>query len=208
MTATSVPWQVRGEYFETCSCEYLCPCTPGNLAGMMPRGECTFAMVFHIEEGALQHVRLDGLHFAVIGHAPHETMAMGDLSVGVITDDRASEEQRDALVGIASGQAGGPMAALGPLVKAFLGSEAHHFELQHDGLRRHVRIDDCLTQGVQGIPGRDDQQPLYLENTNHPVASRLGLGTATESELRVFGLEWSNRSGTNNGHLAPFSWSG
>jgi hypothetical protein len=40
-------------------------------------------------------------------------MGKGNWSVGVIADARASAEQHDAITSIASGSAGGPMAALG-----------------------------------------------------------------------------------------------
>ena len=43
-------------------------------------------------------------------------MGKGDWSVGLIADERASTEQRDAITAIASGSAGGPMAALSGLL--------------------------------------------------------------------------------------------
>jgi hypothetical protein len=62
--------------------------------------------------------RLDGLCFAVLAHTPG-AMGLGNWTVGVIVDERASAEQREALTAIASGQGGGPMAALGPLISRF-----------------------------------------------------------------------------------------
>ena len=115
-------WQVAGDYLETCSCDFLCPCLPSNLADPPTKGWCTFAMVFRVGSGRYGAVSLDGLAFAVVGHTPGR-MADGNWSVGVITDERGSAEQREALAAIASGQAGGPMAALGPLVGRVLGVE-------------------------------------------------------------------------------------
>jgi len=77
-------------------------------------------MSFRIERGSYGAVSLDGLGFIVLGFTP-EAMGKGNWSVGVVADERASDEQRDAIVAIASGQAGGPMAGLGPLVGKFLG---------------------------------------------------------------------------------------
>ena len=42
-------WQMTGEYFETCSCDYVCPCILTNMAGKPSKGWCNFAMVFHID---------------------------------------------------------------------------------------------------------------------------------------------------------------
>ena len=25
-------WQVSGQYYETCSCDFVCPCLPGGMA--------------------------------------------------------------------------------------------------------------------------------------------------------------------------------
>src|SRR5437588_12487347 len=64
-----MPWQIAGDYFETCSCDYVCPCVPTNLAGKPTKEWCNFAMVFHIEKGQYDTMKLDGLTFALIGHA-------------------------------------------------------------------------------------------------------------------------------------------
>ncbi len=26
-------WRLSGDYFETCSCDFVCPCIPSNLSG-------------------------------------------------------------------------------------------------------------------------------------------------------------------------------
>src|SRR5215831_2475071 len=108
-------WQMEGDYFETCSCDYVCPCILTNMAGTPTKGYCNFAMVFNVAKGNSDGVNLDGLLFAVIGHAP-EIMGKGNWSVGLIVDDRASQPQKQAIVTIASGQAGGPPALLTAVV--------------------------------------------------------------------------------------------
>ena len=99
-------WEINGEYFETCSCDYVCPCILTNMAAPPTNGDCNFAMVFQIDRGALDSVKLDGLSFAVVGNAP-DIMGKGNWSVGLIVDDRASTDQQQAITSIASGQVGG-----------------------------------------------------------------------------------------------------
>jgi hypothetical protein len=202
----NIKWQVSGNYIETCSCDFLCPCITSNLAKQPSKGHCDAALVYHIERGRYGSVTLDDLSFAVILHAPG-VMMEGNMSVGVITDERASAEQQEALVAIASGQAGGPMAGLGPLVSTFLGSEARAFQYQINGLSQSVSIPGALDQAVEGVPSAGDpSQPLYIENTVHPTNPRLALAQATRSHVSIFGYEWNDTSGTNNGHFAPFNW--
>jgi hypothetical protein len=201
-------WQVSGEYFESCSCDYVCPCIPSNLAGRPTHGHCFFAMVFRVDRGRYGDVALDGLAFAVIGRTPG-VMGEGNWSVGVVVDERANAGQRDAVTGIVSGQAGGPMAALAPLIGTFLGVESKPIRFQMDGARRSVSIPGVLDQAVEGVGSASNPgQTLVIDNTLHPASARLALAKATRSHLSVFGLSWDDTSGRNNGHFAPFAWRG
>jgi len=199
-------WQISGDYFETCSCDYLCPCGPSSLAARPTKDRCDFAMVFHIDNGRYENTVLDDLNFAVIGRAPEE-MVKGNWSVGLITDQRATPEQQKALVAIAGGQAGGPMSVLAPLIGTFLGVEAKPITLTKNGMRRSVSIPAVLDQAIEGVPGAaNPDEPLYLDNTLHPANPRLALARASRSHLHVFGIDWDDDSGRNNGHFAPFNW--
>jgi hypothetical protein len=61
----------------------------------------------------------DQLRFALIGQTPGP-MADGDWSLGIVVDARGRPEQREALAAIARGEAGGPLAAIRPLVSSLL----------------------------------------------------------------------------------------
>jgi hypothetical protein len=199
-------WQVSGQYFETCSCDYLCPCLSTNLAGQPTKGSCTVAMAFHVDQGSYGNVDLNELSFAVIAYTPGP-MGEGNWSVGVITDDRANSDQQQALVSIASGQGGGPMAALGPLVGTFLGAESKPIQFRKDAMTASVSIPGVLEQSVEGTPSPVVQgDTLYLDNTLHPANARLALGKSKGSHVHAFGLNWDDTSGNNNGHFAPFKW--
>jgi hypothetical protein len=204
MATTS--WQLSGDYFETCSCDYVCPCLTSNLAAQPTKGYCNAALVFHIEQGRYGNVVLDSLNFAVVLHTP-SVMSQGNWSVGVILDERANPDQQQALTAIASGQAGGPMAPLGALIGTFLGTMTQPIQFQKNGLQRSVSIPGILDQAVDGVKGAaNPNEPLYIDNTLHPANARLALAQATRSHLHAFGLDWDETSGRNNGHFAPFHW--
>jgi len=163
-------------------------------------------MAFHIDQGSYGNLPLNGLNFAVIAYTPGP-MGDGNWSVGVVTDDRATPEQQTALVSIASGQGGGPMAALSPLVGTFLGVESKPIQFQNSAMAASVSIPGILEQGLEGVPSPVKQgEALYLDNTLHPVNPRIALAKSTGSHLHVFGLNWDDTTGTNNGHFAPFNW--
>jgi hypothetical protein len=199
-------WNVSGEYFETCSCDFVCPCPTSGMMAPPSKGSCTFILAFRIDDGQFDGTALNGLHFVVAARTP-EAMAKGNWSVGVITDERATPEQQQALVAVASGQAGGPMAAVAPLIGTFLGVEARpiHFK-KDDGMRWSLEVPGMIDQAAEGVAGGNPGEPIALDNVGHPVNTRLALAHATRSHLHAFGLDWDDDSGRNNGHFAPFSW--
>ena len=202
-------WKVSGQYYETCSCDFVCPCVPGQLAVDPSKGSCTFAMAFQIERGNYGPVSLDGLGFIILGLTP-EAMGKGNWSVGVIVDDGASAEQREAITAIASGSAGGPIAALSGLVGTFLGVESAPIRFERDGAKWSVTAAGLVDMAAEGVMGLNPAatEPLHLENTGHPAADRFALARALKSHVAALGLRWKDASGRNNGQYAPFKWSG
>jgi len=204
---TTPSWKVSGQYYETCSCDFVCPCVPGQLAVEPSRGSCTFAMAFQIESGSFGSLSLDGLAFIVLGLTP-EAMGKGNWSVGVLVDERASAEQREAITAIASGSAGGPVAALGPLVGTFLGVDSAPIRFQRSGPEWSVTAGGKLDMAARAAMGLDPSasEPIWMENTGHPAANRFALAHATRSHVDALGLSWHDTTGKNNGQYAPFSW--
>jgi hypothetical protein len=201
-------WRIEGQYMETCNCTYLCPCITSNLAAQPTEGDCKAAIAMRIDTGEKDGVKLDGLSFVVLMHSPR-AMAEGDITVGLIIDERATDRQAEAISAIATGAAGGPMAALGPLVGRMAGVERRPISFVADGMKRSVKAGDLLDQACEGVPGpAREGEPIHLENTSHPVNSRLALAKATRSGMHAFGIHWDDASGTRNGHFAPFAWAG
>lgn len=200
-------WNISGQYFETCSCDFVCPCILGQMAARPSKGSCTFGMTMQIERGSYGRVPLDGLTFVVLGYTPEE-MGKGNWSVGLVIDERASAEQRDAITAIASGSAGGPMAPLSGLIGQFLGVEQAPIRFDRSGLHFAVTAGTLVDMAVDGQKGIDPAatEPMFLENTGHPVSNRLAVAHASKSHVHALGLSWDDTSGRNNGHFASFNW--
>jgi hypothetical protein len=198
-------WHVSGQYYETCNCDFICPCIPGQLAVRPTRGDCQFAMAFQIERGSYGALTLDGLGFIVLGRTPEE-MGKGHWSVGLITDARATTEQREALTAIASGAAGGPMAALTGLIEKFLGVESAPIVFERQGTTWVVTASRLVDMAATGAKGLNPDGELRLENTGHPAANTFTLAHASKSHVHALGLAWDDISGKNNGQYAPFAW--
>jgi hypothetical protein len=201
-------WSIAGQYMETCNCSFICPCIGSNLTATPTEGDCKAAIAMKIDSGAKDGVTLDGLSFIVVLFAPG-AMANGNIKVGLIIDERANDAQVDAITAIATGSAGGPMAALAPLVTEMAGVEKRPVAFESSGMTYSVKAGELVEQSLEGVPSVSKVgEPIYLENTAHPVSSRLALARATASKFQAFGVDWSDASGSRNGHFAPFSWSG
>ena len=204
---TTPAWNISGQYVETCNCDFVCPCILGQMAVRPSKDTCIFAMAMQVERGSFGDVPLNGLAFIVLGMTPEE-MAKGNWSVGLVIDERATAAQRDAITAIASGAAGGPMAPLSGLIGKFLGAEQAPIRIERDGRTFTVTAGTLVEMAGEAAMGIDPNatEPMYLENTGHPVSSRLAVARASKSHVHALGLTWDDASGKNNGHYAPFNW--
>jgi hypothetical protein len=164
-------------------------------------------MAFSVDRGSFGSVSLAGLGFIVLGYTPEE-MGKGNWSVGLIVDERATAEQRDAIAAIASGTAGGPIAALSGLVGTFLGVQSAPIHFDRRGATWSVKAPDFVDMAAEGVKGLnpDSAEMMHLDHTGHPAADRFALARAARSRVHAFGLTWEDLSGRNNGQYAPFSW--
>ncbi len=123
-------------------------------------------------------------------------------------DSQATTDQRDAITAIASGQAGGPMAALSGLIGTFLGVESAPIQFASDGVSWSVHAGSLVDMAAKPAMGMNPAatEPLHLDHTGHPAADRIALANATRSHVSALGLSWDDLSGRNNGQYAPFRW--
>src|SRR5215470_16357603 len=85
-------WRLDGTYFESCSCDTVCPCTWSGFTANATLERCRALLAYHIESGDIEGVDVSGLSFAYFIDSP-PVMAEGNWRVGVYLDDAASDEQ-------------------------------------------------------------------------------------------------------------------
>jgi hypothetical protein len=195
-------WNLSGSYVETCSCELMCPC---NLS--LDHGAtydfCRVALVFNIREGAVDGTDIAGCRVALVADTP-KVMTDGNWRVGVFVD-AASDAQFEQLVQVFSGQAGGPMAGLAPLIGEMLGVERAAIVVEDDGVRHSVRIGDAVDFEIEDIVpfGVETGEPVRFSGMFHPVASDLTMAEAQRSEISAFGIAFEAKTGLST---SSFSW--
>jgi len=198
-------WEISGQYVETCNCDFVCPCVLTQMT-QTTYGECIFAMAYRVDKGAFDGVDLSGTKFVVVGHTPGN-MNEGNWEVGVILDEADSPPQKEALTAICSGQAGGPIGDLAPLMATFRGVEEHPIKIEGGDGAWSVVVPGKVDQALEGARSMSGEV-LHLDNTGHPAADRLALARAKHSHFNAFGIRYDETSGRNNGHYAQFHWSG
>jgi len=92
-----------------------------------------------------------GLKGSYVETCSCDVMTEGNWQLGVFVDETASEEQADKLVKVFTGQLGGSMAGVAPLVGELLGVELAAIEVQDDGVRHSVRIGDVIDFEIEDI---------------------------------------------------------
>jgi hypothetical protein len=196
-------WSIDGSYFETCSCDVICPCT-ASISLEATRDRCNVTLIFNVKSGEVEGVDVSGVTVAVIADTP-KVMSDGNWRLGVVIDAAASDEQAEKLGGVFSGALGGPMEALGPLVGENLGVERLPIEVDEEGLKHSVRIGDEIDFEIEDVVpfGVETGEPAKVTGIFHPAGSELTVSRATRSKINAFGIQYEGKAGFST---SQFSW--
>ena len=106
-------YSLEGTLLEVCTCNILCPCWVGE----DPDGDgtCDSVMAWHVDQGTVNGTGVSGRTVAVVTHIPGNVLK-GNWKVALFVDDKASDQQHQALVDVWSGKLGGPVADLAGLI--------------------------------------------------------------------------------------------
>ncbi len=196
-------WQLTGTYLEACNCEAACPCV---FLGPPTDGDCTALLGWHIDEGALDGVTLDGLNVAMAAYSPGH-MAETPWQVALYIDDRASEEQLGALGQIFGGQLGGVPAALGNFIGEVLGAGPAPMTFEMNGTDGSLTIGEVASMATKAMEGQDGGP---VEISGHPLAVAPGnpalAGRSEHMRFNDHGFSWELAG--KNAFTSSFQYSG
>jgi hypothetical protein len=198
-----VSWNLKGSYFETCSCDLMCPCNM-SMAHGATYDFCRVTLVFNIKEGEIEGTDVSGLGVAAIADTP-KVMTEGNWRIGLFIDDRASDEQMEKLTAVYGGQKGGPMEMAAAMIGEMLGVERAPFEVAEEGLTHSVKIGDAIDFEIEDIVpfGAETDQPVRLVGMVHPAASEFNAAEAKRSKINAFGIEYEGKTGIS---ASEFAW--
>jgi hypothetical protein len=197
-----VPFRVAGDYFESCTCDVSCNCI---FLGLATQDHCDVVIGWHITQGQRDELDLAGLNAAMVIRSP-KRMLDGNWQVALYLDERASQPQAEALGAIFSGQAGGHLAALGPLIGNVAGISNAPITFQVDNGTRRLTVGNVIEGEISELQGGDGKSAPVISNAPFgalPQPVRQG-----RSERVHYHEYWeTNLSGTN-AFLAEFAYEG
>ena len=160
-------WEIKGPEFANCNCAYGCPC---QFNALPTDGTCRALGIVRIDEGHYGDIRLDGLHAGFLIDFPG-AIHQGNGTHQVIVDQRASPEQRQALINIIRGEDTAEMAThfyvyaamstnhLEPLVAPI------EFEIDIEARTARVKVGEVIEASCEPIrnPVTGDQHRARID---------------------------------------------
>jgi hypothetical protein len=200
-------WHLEGTYIENCNCDVVCPCAASGFSAPADYDRCTAVLAWHIDSGEVDGTDVSDRSVVLVLDSPRQ-MSEGNWRVGMFMDDRASDEQAEKLGGIFSGQMGGPLANVVPLIGENLGMEVASIEHVDDGRRHRVKVGGAIDVEIEDAvsPFDSDGLPPKLTETKHPANSELTPARTLSARVQGLGIEYS--ADGKSGLSTPFSWSG
>jgi len=174
---------LEGQLLEVCTCKTLCPCWVGEDPDS---GTCDGTLAWKIETGSVDGIDVSGLTICVLAHIPGNIL-QGNWRAVVYVDDRATPEQKQALLDVWTGKQGGPVADLVQLVgevvavkdatfKAevqegqgtlIVGDEIHAEMVPFRGANdKPTTLHDTIFTTIPGSPAYVSKSPKYRAKSN------------------------------------------
>jgi hypothetical protein len=166
-------WHLSGDWFDVCNCNIRCPCT---FAQAPSYGDCEGVLAYHIKNGRYADTSLDGLNVLAVSDFKGNIWAGNTkANIGVFFDERANEEQINALNMIFTGKAGGFMTEFAKLIGEIRGVEFApiKFEIAGDLSTWSAEIPGNVIAKGEALAG-PMTPPGKLVQTINPPGSEVG----------------------------------
>lgn len=193
---TQVKWSMEADYFQACNCDYGCPC---EFEAPPTQGFCDGIGAWRINRGSYGDVSLDGLGLGFALHSP-AALHHGNITLALLVDEKATQPQRDALIQIASGQAGGmPFEIIASLITNLIGPEFMAFQFDDQGKNSSAKIGDAVSMGFEPIknPVTGEDEGIRIEHETGFLFKGADVVSARECRASIgeLNFSWPDKSG-------------
>ena len=194
--STNTKWNLEADFLQACNCDYGCPC---EFSAPPTRGFCEGVGAWRINQGNYGDVGLDGLGVAFAAHWP-KAIHEGNGTVCLFFDERADARQRDALLQICSGQAGGlPFEILATTFSKILEPLYVPIDFKVNGRNSSVKVGNAMSVVVEPIKNPVTREPesVRIEHSTGFIFKSAECVSAMEMQVDVGELKfsWPDKAG-------------
>jgi hypothetical protein len=152
-------WGFDADYLQACNCDYGCPC---EFSAPPTPGFCEGTGAWQIKTGKCGNVSLDGLCLGFAAHWP-KAIHLGGGTVTLFIDERANQEQRQALEDIGFGKLGGlPFEILATTFTTVQPTCFVPFEIHLDGRNSTARIGKHISIELEPVKNPVTGDPEFV----------------------------------------------
>lgn len=191
MAATAAPtYELEGSLLEVCTCNVLCPCWIGEDPD---GGECLSVVAYHFDRGSIRGVDVSGLTLASAVHIPGNVLD-GNWKQVLYVDDKASDEQHDAMVAAFTGELGGPLADLAQLVGERVAIERAPISHAIEDGAGTLKVGEVIEAAMHPYRGPDGTTTTLNNSIFSTVPGSPAYVAVADSQrvsIPEHGLEWS-----------------
>lgn len=196
MNESKADWALEADFLQACNCDYGCPC---EFSAPPTRGFCEGTGAWNIIKGHYGDIPLDGLAVGFAAHWP-KAIHEGNGTLALFLDERCSQPQRDALLAICSGQAGGlPFEILATTFAKVLDPVMAGFDFHLDGRDSSVRIGNALEIELEPIrnPVTGEPESVRVEHATGFIfqGAEAVSGKVCRVDVPGLGFSWPDKAG-------------
>jgi hypothetical protein len=183
-------YQLEGSLLEVCSCDTLCPCWIGEDPD---QGTCDSVLAYNLDKGTIAGVDVSGLSIVSAVNIPGNVLE-GNWRQLVLIDDRASDEQADAMLSAFSGKLGGPLADLAQLVGEVVAVERAPISHEIVDGAGTLRVGDKIHCEMHPYTGPDGSVTTLNNSIFSTVPGSpafVGKADTQKVDIPEHGYEWS-----------------
>jgi hypothetical protein len=190
-TGTAVAYDLEGTLLEACSCGVLCPCWIGEDPD---GGSCDAFNAYHFTRGEIRGVDVSGLSIVNVVQIPGNVLTPGSWRVVTFVDERASDEQLEAILDAYHGRLGGPLADLAGLVGEVVDVQRAPIVHEMVGGQGTLRVGDVVIAEIEPYAGPDGQTTTLRDSLFSTVPGSpayVGKAHKHSVDLPQYGMTWS-----------------
>ena len=153
-------YELEGTLLEVCNCNVLCPCWIGEDPD---NGTCDGIVGYHVDRGTVDGVDVSGRSFVMLAHIPGNVLK-GNWRAVVYVDDKATSQQKEALLNAFTGKLGGPLADQAQLIGEVVAVESAPIDFRVEKGKGTLKIGSVVDAEMAPYSGPTGQVTTLNES--------------------------------------------